>query len=139
MAAYPPPAPGDLVWCRFPQREHLHPAKPRSALVLSVMDPPGSDPALPPRVRVAYGTSQRTDRVAPTEVLISPDIPEAWALSGLSRPTKLCMTNVVVLDYTELWFERAPGSPPRPSPRLGVLHPVLMDAVRRALQAAGLL
>lgn len=134
MVQYPAPAPGDIVWCRFPERAHIHPAKARPALVLSVMDD-----AKPVRVRVAYGTSQRTDSVGATEVLIGPQDAAAYSLSGLSRATKFCMRNVVVLDYTELWFTCAPGTPVRPDPRMGVLHPSLLVVVKAALRAAGLL
>ncbi|MGH8454726.1 MAG: type II toxin-antitoxin system PemK/MazF family toxin, partial [Nevskiales bacterium] len=83
MRSYPAPSPGDIVWCRFPQREHIRPAKPRPALVLSVMDD-----ASPVRVRVTYGTSRGTHSVAATEMLIGPENPEAYALSGLSWPTR---------------------------------------------------
>ena len=134
MAGFPAPAPGDVVWCRFPNRERIQPAKPRPALVLSVMDD-----ASPIRVRVVYGTSRAVTSVRPTEVLIGPDQPAAYLLSGLSRPTKFCLTSVVILDYTDLWFGPAPAFPVRPTPQLGVLHPSIMPALRRAAIAARLL
>jgi mRNA-degrading endonuclease toxin of MazEF toxin-antitoxin module len=131
LTSYPAPAPGDIVWSRFPERGSIHPAKARPALVLSVMDE-----ADPLRVRVAYGTSRRTEDVATTEVRIGPENAAAYKLSGLSRPTKFCMKNVVVLDFTALWFDRAPGRPIGPDPRMGVLHPSLLPAVKAALIAA---
>lgn len=134
MVSYPAPAPGDIVWCKFPEREHIRPAKPRPALVLSVMDD-----ATPIRVRVAYGTSRSITSISATEVLLSPENAAAYALSGVSRPTKLCMTNIVILDYTDFWFDRAPGTHKKPGPQMGVLHPSLMGALRNALKAAGLI
>lgn len=97
------------------------------------------DDAAPIRVRVAYGTSRGTNSVVATQFLVGPDNPAAYALSGLSRSTKFCMTNVVILDYTDFWFSRAPGVPERPTPQLGVLHPSMLLAVKRAAEAAGLL
>ena len=97
------------------------------------------DDAQPVRVRVAYGTSRGVAVLASTDFAISQDNPAAYALSGLSRPTRFCMTNVVILDYTEFWFDRAPGVPLKPTPQMGVLHPSLMGAVKTALEAAGLL
>jgi hypothetical protein len=134
LISYPAPAPGDIVWSRFPERGSIHPAKARPALVLSVMDE-----ADPLRVRVAYGASQRTDDVAATEVRMGPENIAAYKLSGLSRPTKFCMTSVVVLAFTPLWFDRAPGNPPGPDPRMGVLHPSLLPAIKAALIAARLI
>lgn len=129
--AYPAPAPGDIVWCRFPQREDIKPGpKPRPALVLSVMD--DADPL---RVRVAYGTTQRLDRVRPTEFVIGADHPAAYALAGLSHPTKFCFTNVVILPYNELWFAPAPGIPPKPDPRMGSLHASLVKIAERAFRS----
>ena len=97
------------------------------------------DDSEPVRVRVAYGTSRGITSVGATEILIEPGNAAAYALSGLSRTTKFCMTNVVVLDYTTLWFEQAPGVPPKPDPRMGVLHPTLLAELRMALKAARLL
>jgi hypothetical protein len=134
LVEFPPPAPGDIVWCRFPDRKEIHPAKkPRPALVISVMDE-----AKPLRIRIAYGTSRRTNEIHPTEVVIEPGSAAAYALSGLSAPTKFCFTNVVVLPYTDTWFALAPGIPPKPTPRLGTLHAELGSAVMAAAKAAGL-
>lgn len=131
IPAYPAPAPGDIVWCRFPRREEIRPAaKKRPALVLSIMDH-----AAPVRVRVAYGTSKGLDRMRPTEFAITPADAAAYALSGLSFPTKFCMTNVVVLPYTHTWFAPAPGIPIGPTPRMGTLHASLVKAAERAFRA----
>ena len=135
MAEFPPPSPGDIVWCRFPDRADIRPArKPRPALVISVMDD-----VAPVRVRIAYGTSQRTNEIYPAEVLIEPRNAAAYALSGLSTATKFCFTNVVILPYNNMWFALAPGIPPKPTPRLGTLHAELTPAVLEAAKAAKLI
>ena len=92
----------------------------------------------PVRVRVAYGTSKGITQISRTEVLISPENASAFAVSGLSRPTKICLTNVVILQYTDMWFGIPPGLTPRPTPQMGVLHPSLMSALKNAVVAAGL-
>lgn len=97
------------------------------------------DDAEPTRVRVAYGTSQRINEIYPTEVLIEPRSAAAYALAGLSAPTKFCFTNVVVLPYNDRWFALAPGIPPKPTPRLGTLHAELTPAVLAAARAAKLI
>ena len=97
------------------------------------------DDTNPIRVRVAYGTSQKISSISATEVLIDPGNASAYALSGLSRPTKICMTNIVVLDYTNFWFDLAPGVPTKVTPQMGVLHPSLMGALKNALKAAGVI
>ena len=51
---WPAPEPGDIVWCRFPERPRDKPGpKPRPALVLAVTQRSGGF-----EVEVAYGTSQ---------------------------------------------------------------------------------
>ncbi len=93
----------------------------------------------PVRVRVAYGTSKGVTQVSNTELLISPENAAAYAVSGLSRATKICLTNVVVLEYTDFWFGIAPGLTPRTTPQMGVLHPSLMRALKASAVAARLL
>lgn len=97
------------------------------------------DEARPLRIRIAYGTSRRIAEIHTTEVLIEPGNSAAYALSGLSAPTKFCFTNVVVLPYNDTWFALAPGIPPKPTPKLGTLHAALGPAIMAAAKAAGLL
>lgn len=131
MKAFPAPAPGDIVWCRFPQFEGIRPGpKPRPALILAVQDD-----VSPIRVRIAYGTSQGTDELDAWEFRIGPEDGAAFAASGLSLPTKFSMMKVVVLDYTDHWFAFSPGRPPRHTPQLGVLHPSLLPRARAAYEA----
>jgi hypothetical protein len=93
------------------------------------------DEAKPLRVRVAYGTSQHTDEVAATEFVIRREDASAYALAGLSCSTKFCFANVAVLQYTDLWFTVAPGTPPKPDPRMGSLHASLVKEAERAFRA----
>jgi hypothetical protein len=130
--SYPAPEPGDIVWCRFPEFEGIHPGpKSRPAFVLAV-----DDTRKPARVRVAYGTSRGLARVQVWEFVIGPDDGDAYVLSGLSLATKFSLRQVVVLDYTGHWFEPAPGRPPKPTPKLGVLHPSLVRRAQAAHAAA---
>lgn len=97
------------------------------------------DDVSPIRVRVAYGTSRGVHSITATELLIGPDQTAAYALSGLSRPTKFSMKAIVVLDYTDFWFDHAPGVSARATPQMGILHPSLMPALKAALKAAGVI
>lgn len=132
MGSYSPPEPGDIVYCRFPQRGIPGPApKPRPALVLAVGEIEGE-----PHVEVAYGTSQNTERLHSGEFLIGPTDGDAYALSGLSYATKFDLRNRKELPYTEDWFRVPPHAPHGQTPKLGVLHPALMRRARAAFDAA---
>ncbi len=132
MAWFPPPEPGDIVYCRFPLKGIPGPApKPRPALVLQVGEVNGD-----PCVAVAYGTSQKIDRPHSGEFLISPADGDAFALSGLSFATKFDLRSVKELPYSEEWFRVPPHAPYGQTPRLGVLHPGLMRRAKAAFNAA---
>ncbi len=125
---FAPPQPGDIVWCRFPQNHVPGPGpKPRPALVLAVGE---SDRK--PMVRVAYGTSQGTDQLYAGEFAILPAEADAYAVSGLSYPTKFNLGKLFELDYNDIWFGVPPHSPYGQNPKLGILHPSLL---RRAMSA----
>lgn len=125
---FPLPQAGDIVWCRFPARRMSQPGpKPRPALVVDV----GALHGLP-AVEVAYGTSQKVDRIYRGEFAITPEDGDAFAASGLSYPTKFDVANCLFLPYDDHWFAVAPGAPFGQTPKLGVLHPSL---VRRAKAA----
>ena len=133
MRFFPPPEPGDIVYCRFPQKGIPGPApKPRPALVLAVGEIEGKLPL----VEVAYGTSRNTDRLYSGEFLISPADGEAHALAGLSYPTKFDLRNRKELPYNEDWFRVPPHAPHGQTPKLGVLHPSLMRRAKAAFDAA---
>lgn len=126
--SWPLPNPGQIVWCRFPNRDPADPTlKNRPALVVSVMDQ-----AQPPRLRVAYGTTQRPIPYGPGEFLIQ--LPAHLAQAGLVSVTKFSMRNLVVLDWTPVWFGLAPraGGIFDTTPTMGTLPAELMRDAARA-------
>ena len=132
MRFFLPPKPGDIVWCRFPQDGLPEPGpKPRPALVLAVGEIDGR-----PAVNVAYGTSQNVRGLHSGEFAIGTEDADAYALSGLSYPTKFDMRSTVELPYNDLWFDVAPGGPHGQTPKLGILHPSLMRRAQAAFEAA---
>lgn len=129
------PEPGDIVWCHFPNANPKDPTmKNRPALVISVMDDTS-----PPRLRVAYGTTQRVRPVSQGQFLIS----QAAHLlqAGLATETRFSLRNLVVLDYTPHWFDYAPtpGGLKGATPRMGTLPAACMADLQRAAKEAGLL
>lgn len=129
---FPQPKPGDIVWCKFPQHASLKPGpKSRPALVLKV-----GEKAAATWVQVAYGTSQKVDKLFPGEFVITPSDGDAYAISGLSYPTKFNLASAFELPFNEDWFGVPPGAPHGQFPKLGVLHPSLMRRARAAMQAA---
>jgi len=137
-AGFDLPAPGDLLWCRFPEDLRLKPApKPRPALVLAVGHK--DDDPRAPMVRVAAGTSRKTGagEAYPWELLVQRTDTVEFRATGLGYTTKFNLRNTLELPYTPEFFETAPGQPLGKSPRLGVLHPAFMAALRTAARAAG--
>lgn len=129
---FPRPRPGDIVWCKFPQHASLQPGpKPRPALLLKV-----GERAAAVWVQVACGTSQKLDRLFPGEFVIAPTDGDAYAISGLSYPTKFNLASAFELPFNEDWFGVPPGAPHGQVPKLGVLHPSLMRRARAAMKAA---
>lgn len=132
MRFFTPPQPGEIVYCRFPQKGIPGPApKPRPALVLAVGEIEGE-----PHVEVAFGTSQHTDRLHSGEFLIAPGDGDAYVLAGLSYPTKFDLRNRKELPYGDDRFRVPPHAPHGQTPKLGVLHPALMRRARAAFDAA---
>jgi len=129
---FPQPKPGDIVWCKFPQLASLKPGpKSRPALVLKV-----GEKATATWVQVAYGTSQKVDKLLPGEFVITPSDGDAYSISGLSYPTKFNLASTFELPFNEDWFGVPPGAPHGQVPKLGVLHPSLMRRARAAMEAA---
>jgi hypothetical protein len=128
-----PPEPGDIVWCRFPQRARDVPGpKPRPSLVLVVTQHEDGY-----TVTVAYGTSKKLDRLVGGEFAIRKlESPTAYALAGLSFDTKFSLRERLELPWDDEFF----GIPPDPrhgqTPKLGSLHPCLMKALASAARAA---
>lgn len=131
-AWFAPPQPGDIVWCRFPEGRLPGPGpKSRPALVLRVGEAEGR-----PVVAVAYGSSQKVERLYPGEFAIVPADGAAFEAAGLSHPAKFDLGRIFELDYNTEWFGVAPGAPYGQSPKLGILHPSLVKRARRAFGAA---
>ena len=86
-------------------------------------------------VEVAFGTSQKTNRLYPGEFRIAPDDGDAFRTAGLSYPTKFDLWKSLELPYTAEWFAVAPGAPFGQNPKLGLLHPSLIRRARGALEA----
>ncbi|MBP7606992.1 MAG: type II toxin-antitoxin system PemK/MazF family toxin [Giesbergeria sp.] len=123
----PLPAPGDIVWCHFPQSLGEPGPTPRPALVVGVSP---TDHA----VMVVYGTSQKTDKIYPGEFVLDPN-DAGFPDSGLSYRTKFNLNAQVKLPFSHEWFEKAPGFAGHiPLPKMGVLHPSYMAAVTAASQ-----
>lgn len=129
---WPTPDAGDIVWCNFPENKGIEPGpKPLPALVVKVFD--DQTPCFV--VLVAYGTSQKTDQLRSGEFLIADREAAAYQLAGLSYSTKFSFHSTVELPYNSEWFKVPPGAPNGQTPRLGVLHPSLMQRVRAAWDA----
>jgi len=123
---WPAPDAGEIVWCHFPENRGIEPGpKPRPALVVKVFD----DQASHFVVLVAYGTSQKTDRLRRGEFLIADRESAAYQLAGLSYSTKFSFHATVELPNSSEWFKVPPGAPHGQTPKLGVLHPSLMKRV----------
>lgn len=95
----------------------------------------------PIRVRIVYGTSQNITPASKGDLVIAEKPEAAYKMAGLSYPTKFRFTKVVVLPYTNNYFDLAPigGKLVANSPRLGTLHPSLVTEAVRAAKEAGLL
>ncbi len=130
------PSAGDILWCAFPQDKTLKPGpKHGPALAITVDD---ADAPLY-RVLVAYGTSQKVGELHSGEFVIGERDEAAYALAGVSYPTKFDFRTRAVLPFTVDWFAVAPAARHGQTPRLGTLHPSLLGVFRAAAVAAGLL
>lgn len=123
------PDPGDIVWCRFPQRPRDVPGpKPRPALVLAVTE--HEDGIV---VTVAYGTSQKVQQLAAGEFTIrKANNKAAYELAGLSYDTKFDLRNRVDVPWNDSFFAVPPNPAHGQTPKLGSLH----IGMERALKAA---
>ena len=132
-----PPAAGDIVWCLFPELPDTNPGPqpqlhPRPALVLSVEVREDGDV-----VRVAYGTSQKLNRLRAGEVSITQSQhPAAYALAGLAYDTKFDFKAIVELPWSDRYFKAPPKSRHGNNPKLGTLHVTVLRAVESAYRAA---
>jgi len=126
------PAPGDIVWCLFPEVPGMEPGpKPRPALVLRVERKEDGDV-----LSVVYGTSQKLQQLKRGEFAITRDKhPSAYALAGLAYDTKFDFKAMVDLPWSERYFKVPPRSPHGNTPKLGTLHATILRAVEAAYRA----
>jgi hypothetical protein len=130
MAAdWPLPAPGDIVWCCFPELPKRFPGpKPRPALVLEVIE--REDGA---EIVVVYGTSQRLGRLGCGEFAIKRlEQPQAYKAAGLSHDTKFDFKQTVHLPWGDEFFCVPPGAPHGQKSLLGTLHACMIGAAAAA-------
>lgn len=127
------PEPGDIVWCRLPERSRDKPGpKPRPALVLDVTQ---RDDGI--ELTVAYGTSRKLDRLAAGEFAIRQgDHPAAFELAGLSFDTTFDPRHTIALPWSGEFFDVPPMPRHGQKPKLGTLHATMVRAVEAALRAA---
>ena len=131
--AWPPPEPGDIVWCRFPQDVLDGPGtKPRPALVLAVAQYEEGAGVL-----VGYGTSQKLSRLLTGEFAIRRmENAAAYKLAGLSADTKFDLGRTLELPWNERYFSVPPNPRFGQSPKLGSLHIAMTRTVEAALRAS---
>ena len=132
MHWWPEPTAGDIVWCHFPEHIHPKPTPRPSLIILTKEDDQGMI-----FVNVAYGTSQKTDRLYSGEFKISKsEHPAAYACAGLSYDTKFELKNILELPFNDAYFSVPPHAPHGQTPKLGTLHPSMVRIVASAFAAA---
>lgn len=126
---YPLPLVGDIVWCIYPQVIGVPGPYPRPALVAATS--PSTH-----EVEVVYGTSQKTDKIYPTEFVLSPQ-DAGFSQSGLGHKTKFDVAHRVKLPFDSTWFDVSPAKKRQtPLPKMGSLHPSYMAALLAAANNA---
>ena len=127
------PAPGDIVWCLFPEIPDIKPGpKPRPAIVLSVTRRDDGD-----QVSVVYGTSRHLKRLKTGEVAITQaKNPAAYALAGLAYDTKFDFKVIVNLPWSDRYFKVPARNPYGNTPKIGTLHATILRTIETAYRAA---
>jgi hypothetical protein len=132
MRWWPEPVAGEIVWCHFPNSIKPKP-KARPALILSTMESDDGDIF----ANVAYGTSQKVNRLYKGEFLIAKmQDPAAYVAAGLSYDTKFNLGNTIDLPFNDQYFSVPPHAPFGQIPKLGILHPSMVKAAATAFQAS---
>jgi len=127
------PAPGDIVWCLFPEVPDIEPGpKPRPALVIRVDRRQDGD-----LVSLVYGTSKNLTRLRSGEVAITQSKnPAAYALAGLAYDTKFNFKVIVELPWTNRYFKVPTRNLHGNTPKIGTLHATILHSVEVAYRAA---
>lgn len=133
MQNWKPPAPGDIVWCLFPELPDIEPSpKPRPALVTAVESREEGHV-----ISVVYGTSQLVTRLKTGEFAITQaQNPAAYTLAGLAHDTKFDFKIVVDLAWSDRYFKVLPKNRHTNNPKIGTLHATVLYAVEAAYRAA---
>jgi len=132
MRWWPEPTAGEIVWCHFP--DHIHP-KPKARPGLIVATKEDDEGMI--FVSVAYGTSQRTNRLYSGEFRIAKsEHPAAYAAAGLSYDTKFDLGKALDLPFNDAYFSVPPHAPHGQTPKLGMLHPSMVRIAAAAFEAA---
>jgi len=127
------PAPGDIVWCLFPEVPDIEPGpKPQPALVMRVERRQDGD-----LVSLVYGTSKNLTRLRSGEVAITQSKnPAAYALAGLAYDTKFNFKVIVELPWTDRYFKVPTRNLHGNTPKIGTLHATIQHSVEVAYRAA---
>jgi len=127
------PAPGDIVWCLFPEVPDIEPGpKPQPALVMRVERRHDGD-----LVSLVYGTSKNLTRLRSGEVAITQSKnPAAYALAGLAYDTKFNFKVIVELPWTDRYFKVPTRNLHGNTPKIGTLHATILHSVEVAYRAA---
>lgn len=132
MHWWPEPTAGEIVWCHFPDNTHPKP-KPRPGLIISTKE----DDEGRLFVSVAYGTSQKTNRLYAGEFRITKnEHPVAYKSAGPSYDTKFDLRNALELPFNDVYFSVPPHAPCGQNPKLGTLHPSMVRIAAAAFAAA---
>jgi len=122
-----------MVWCHFPDNIPPQP-KPRPGLIVSVKE----DNEGLIFVNVAYGTSQKTDRLYSGQFRIAKsEHAAAYAGAGLSYDTQFDLRKILELPFNDAYFSVPPHAPHGQNPKLGTLHPSRVRIAATAFAAAG--
>lgn len=131
MRGWPEPTAGDIVWCHFPDNIHPKP-KPRPGLIIATQE----DDEGRVFVSVAYGTSQKIDRLYSGEFRIAQgEHPAAYTAAGLSFDTKFDLGKVLDLPFNDAYFSVPPHAPFGQIPKLGTLHASMVRIAAAAFAA----
>lgn len=85
---------------------------------------------------VAYGTSQKTDRLYSGEFRITKgEHRAAYASAGLSFDTKFDLRKTLELPYNDDYLSVPPHAPNGQIPKLGTLHPSMVRIAAAAFAA----
>lgn len=131
MKYFSAPVVGDIVWCLFPEKIGKPGPKPRPALIIEL----GSDANNNPIVTVIYGTTQKLNRMYPSEFKIEKSDGASFALSGLAYDTKFDFNHQVKLPFCDTWFGVYTAKQIGNQPKIGVLAPNLVARAALAYRA----